>query len=134
MSKDGSAQRWVSRRSFLYNTAAAGGSLIAVATPIGRALAQAPAIITADSRRIATPYGVQAGDLSGGRAIVWSRADRPARMIVEVSTTESFRNARRISGPLALADTDYTAHLDLSDSPLRSAHLLSRQLPGPCPT
>ena len=60
MSKDGSAQRWVSRRSFLYNTAAAGGSLIAAATPIGRALAQAPAIITADSRRIAMPYGVQA--------------------------------------------------------------------------
>ncbi len=63
------------------------------------------------------PYGVQAGDLSDGRAIVWSRADRPARMIVDVSTTESFRNARRISGPLALADTDYTAHLDLSDLP-----------------
>ena len=121
MSKDGSAQRWVSRRSFLYNTAAAGGSLIAAATPIGRALAQAPAIITADSRRIAMPYGVQAGDLSGGRAIVWSRADRPARMIVEVSTTESFRNARRISGPLALADTDYTARLDLPAFPPRSA-------------
>ena len=83
MPKDGSAQRWISRRSFLYNTALAGGSLIAAATPTGRALAQAPAIITADSRRIATPYGVQAGDLSGNRAIVWSRADRPARMIVE---------------------------------------------------
>jgi alkaline phosphatase D len=117
MSKDGSAQRWVSRRSFLYNTAAAGGSLIAVATPLGRAFAQAPAIVTADSRRIAVPYGVQAGDLSDGRAIVWSRADRPARMIVDVSTSESFRNARRISGPLALEDTDYTAHLDLSDLP-----------------
>jgi alkaline phosphatase D len=117
MSKDGSAQRWVSRRSFLYNTAAVGGSLIAVAAPLGRALAQAPAIVTADSRRIAVPYGVQAGDLSDGRAIVWSRADRPARMIVDVSTSESFRNARRISGPLALADTDYTAHLDLSDLP-----------------
>ena len=75
MSKDGSAQRWVSRRSFLYNTAAVGGSLIAVAAPLGRALAQAPAIVTADSRRIAVPYGVQAGDLSDGRAIVWSRAD-----------------------------------------------------------
>ena len=120
MSKDGSAQRWVSRRSFLYNTAAAGGSLIAAATPIGRALAQTPAIITADSRRITMPYGVQAGDLSGDRAIVWSRADRPARMFVEVVDHRELRATRAAPGPLAIEDTDFTARLDL-DRPARQA-------------
>ncbi|EWY41785.1 alkaline phosphatase [Skermanella stibiiresistens SB22] len=117
MSKFETTQRWVSRRSFLYNSALAGGGLLVAASSAGRALAQAPAIITADSRRIAVPYGVQAGDITAGRAIVWSRADRAARMIVEVATTESFKNAKRISGPVAVADTDYTARIDLSGLP-----------------
>ena len=118
MSKIPEPRRWVTRRSFLYNSALAGGGLLVAASTAGRALAQAaPAIVTADSRRIAMPYGVQSGDLSGGRAIVWSRADRPARMIVEVATTENFRNARRFEGPVAVTDSDYTARLDLSGLP-----------------
>ena len=132
MSKDGSAQRWVSRRSFLYNTAAVGGSLIAVATPLGRALAQAPAIVTADSRRIAVPYGVQAGDLSDGRAIVWSRADRPARMIVEWSRPpRASATPVASAGPHALDDTDYTA-ASRPDGSARPASdvFVARQLPG----
>ncbi|HEV7367750.1 alkaline phosphatase D family protein, partial [Arenibaculum sp.] len=110
-------RRWISRRSFLYGGAAAGGTLVAATALPGRLLAQAPAIVTAPSRRIAIPYGVQAGDLDRGRAVVWSRADRPARMLVEVATTESFRDARRIEGPMALADTDFTAKLDLTGLP-----------------
>jgi alkaline phosphatase D len=117
MSKDGTARRWLTRRSFLYGTAAAGGGLIAAGPLAGRALAQAPASVTAESRRLQVPYGVQAGDLLGDRAMIWSRTDRPARMIVEVATTESFRNARRIAGPAALIDSDYTAKLDVSGLP-----------------
>ncbi|MFP9023626.1 alkaline phosphatase, partial [Pseudomonas aeruginosa] len=30
--------------------------------------------------------GVQSGDVQGDRALVWSRTDRPARMIVEWDT------------------------------------------------
>ena len=45
--------------------------------------------------------------------IVWSRADRPSRMIVEYATTESFADARRIEGPLALEATDYTSKVRL---------------------
>lgn len=116
MTEPTDVRRWISRRSFLYGTAAAGGSLVAATLP-GRVLAQAPAIVTAESRRIQVPYGVQSGDLSGGRAVLWSRADRPARMTVELATTESFADARRIRGPIALHDTDFTAHLDVGGLP-----------------
>ena len=48
---------------------------------------------------------------------MWCRTDRPARLFVEWSTTESFADARRVSGPAALEDTDFTARVDLRDLP-----------------
>lgn len=99
------------------------GSALALATtpllvPRGsRAETAAPAVVTSDASRPVVPYGVQVGDLVGDRAILWSRVDRPARMIVEVATTESFQDAQRITGPAALEDTDYTAKLDLVGLP-----------------
>src|SRR5262245_58984568 len=56
---------------------------------------------------------VQSGDLTNDGAVVWSRADRPARMIVDCDTTERFSNALRIEGPLALETTDYTSRVNL---------------------
>ncbi|MDR4306757.1 PhoD-like phosphatase N-terminal domain-containing protein [Chelatococcus sambhunathii] len=49
------------------------------------------------ARRPMLPSGVQSGDVGADRAIVWGRADRPSRMIVEWSTTESFKDARRVN-------------------------------------
>jgi alkaline phosphatase D len=63
------------------------------------------------------PYGVQSGDLAGDRAILWARADRPARMIVDWGTSESLANATRIIGPAALEDGDFTAKVDLTGLP-----------------
>lgn len=57
------------------------------------------------------------GDVVPGRAIVWSRSDRPARMIVEYSTAESFANPVRVIGPHAIEATDFTARVDLSGLP-----------------
>jgi len=57
------------------------------------------------------------GDVTGDRAVVWSRTDRPARLVVEYATTESFRDARRVAGPAALPDTGFTARVDLSGLP-----------------
>ncbi len=74
----------------------------------------APAIVTLDSARPQIPYGVMSGDATDRRAIVWSRADRPARMVVELSTTEAMRDARRVIGPAALENDDFTARLDLT--------------------
>lgn len=68
-------------------------------------------------RRPALPGGVASGDVTADAAIVWSRCDRPARMIVEWSTTESFQNSRRVVGPAALEHTDFTARTDLRNLP-----------------
>jgi len=61
--------------------------------------------------------GVQIGDVLRNRAILWARADRASRLVVEYSTTEAFRDLRRIQGPNATAKSDFTARLDLLDLP-----------------
>lgn len=76
----------------------------------------APAIVEGD--RVAVPYGVQLGDLSGDRAILWSKADRPARMLVAWSTTESMGEPQAGRAVNALEDTDHTAKVDLVGLPL----------------
>jgi alkaline phosphatase D len=72
----------------------------------------APALIAADRPRAA--QGVMIGDVVPGRATVWSRSDRSARMIVEYSTTESFRDVHRVEGPHALPVSDFTTRVELT--------------------
>lgn len=62
-------------------------------------------------------HGVSTGDVTTNRAVVWSRADRPSRMIVEVAATESFTNAQRIRGPEVLQSQDFTGKVMLRDLP-----------------
>jgi alkaline phosphatase D len=61
--------------------------------------------------------GIQIGDLAPGRAIVWSRADRPSRMMVEYAYNQQFTDAVTVRGPYAMAETDYTARQDLAGLP-----------------
>ena len=100
---------------------AAAGAGIKAPSPCGfnafGTRAGAPAIVQSVSARPDTPQGVAAGDVSPGRAVIWSRTDRPARMIVEYSTTESFQNVLRRTGPAALETTDYTSRLVLTELP-----------------
>jgi alkaline phosphatase D len=63
------------------------------------------------------PYGVQGGDPLADGAVVWTRADRSSRMVVEVAATERFAGARRIRGPLLGPGTDYTGQVTLHDLP-----------------
>ncbi|MEM9489066.1 MAG: alkaline phosphatase D family protein, partial [Myxococcota bacterium] len=77
----------------------------------------APAVITADGMRPAVPYGVQSGEVAADRAVLWSASDRPARMLVEWSTSERFADARRIIGPSALGDSGFASKLLLSGLP-----------------
>jgi alkaline phosphatase D len=61
--------------------------------------------------------GLQSGDVSTDKAVVWARADRAARMQVDYATTESFRSilgSRRVD---ALPDSDFTAKLLLEGLP-----------------
>lgn len=57
--------------------------------------------------------GVASGDVTHTAATVWSRADRASRMIVELSSSEAFKNVRRIIGPDAFEHSDFTAKLRL---------------------
>lgn len=101
-------RRAVSRRSFMRNAAlagAAGGLGIIRPFNILRAATSLPAL----------PHGVMTGDARSDSAVLWARADRPARMIVEYATTESFKDARRLVGPAALPETDFTARVILAD-------------------
>lgn len=108
----------ISRRSFLLGSAFTGGAVAANLLSQSQSVkAHAPAIITSDKLRPTIPYGVASGDITGNRAVVWSRCDRPARMIVEYAASESFRRARRVFGPVALEDTDFTARVDLPGLP-----------------
>lgn len=77
----------------------------------------APAFIRSETARPAVTHGVMSGDVAEGSGVVWSRTDRPARMVVEYGTSESFRNATRLLGPHCLDQTDYTGRLLLRDLP-----------------
>jgi alkaline phosphatase D len=76
-----------------------------------------PAVIQSESDRPSMPQGVASGDVTGGRVVIWSRTDRPARMRVEYSTSERFADARSMQGPAALESSDFTARVILTDLP-----------------
>ena len=69
----------------------------------------------ADRPRIT--HGIQSGDISLDGGIVWARADRPSRMLVEAATTESFRNIIATASIDASAQSDFTAKALLDGLP-----------------
>src|SRR5262245_21919948 len=76
---------------------------------------QAPAFVS--SARPAVDHGIQIGDVTRERAIVWSRTDREARMFVEWDTTPKLASPRRVRGLDTSAERDYTARVDLEGLP-----------------
>jgi alkaline phosphatase D len=101
------ASRAWTRRQFLVRST----SSLAAATLAKPHLSRA-----ADRPQIAG--GIQSGDASDGSAVIWARADRPARMQVECSTVESFKTIIASASSDALPDTDFTSKLLLNDLPL----------------
>lgn len=83
-----------SRRAFL-----AGGTAFATTLAM-------PSISRAAARPVFT-HGVQSGDVTTGSGMIWTRTDRPARVMMEVSTTESFANARQLAPLNALPTSDF---------------------------
>ncbi|MCG7600971.1 alkaline phosphatase D family protein [Halomonas sp. McH1-25] len=98
----------LSRRRFLSQSLYAGATLGTIG------LFGAPAIVVAETRRPALTHGVMSGDVLPGRAMLWSRSDRPARMMLELADNPEFRNARRLVGPTAMPVNDYTTKLDVT--------------------
>ena len=105
----------VDRRTFVRRTL--GASVAAAVAPFRSPFGQAPAIVRTEGLAPMVTHGVAAGDVHGGRAVVWSRADRASRLIVEYSTTERFANPFRVIGPAALEGSDFTARVVLTDLP-----------------
>jgi alkaline phosphatase D len=67
-----------------------------------------------DPSRVGTPFGVQAGDVLANSAVIWSAADRAARMWVDIADNPDFVGAVRLRGPAALPETGLTAKLEVS--------------------
>jgi len=99
-------------------------------TPIGRrtfgklavAAGLGPAVAFGRSPAIHLPgpkvtCGVASGDVAGGAAVVWSRSDRPAKMRVEWTTNDAFRDLRRIDGPTTQNEGDFTGKTLLTGLP-----------------
>lgn len=107
----------LSRRDFLRGTLAAGSGIVAAGGFRSPLLAAGPALITSERLRPLLPSGIQSGDVTSDRAVVWGRADRPARMWVEWATNERFSGARRLEGSAALEEGGLVSSLDLSGLP-----------------
>jgi alkaline phosphatase D len=102
------------RREFLRLT---GATAAASALAQRRLFGQAPGIIAASGSRPGIPSGVAAGDVAGGRALIWSRTDRTARMFVDYATTERFTDPLTVRGPAALETTHFTSRVTLTGLP-----------------
>ena len=75
-----------------------------------------PYISRAADRPVIT-HGIQSGDVSVDSGVVWARADRPSRMLVEIATTESFKNIRHAVFVDALPETDFAAKALIENLP-----------------
>ncbi len=105
----------MNRRAFLQLASTLSASSLARLDSLAAA-GRAPAVmrrVLRESGAPTMPSGVQSGDVTSTRAMIWSRTDRAARMFVEVSSRESMSSTRVIAGPAALETSGFTARIDL---------------------
>ncbi|QBE64391.1 alkaline phosphatase D family protein [Pseudoduganella lutea] len=107
-----SRRRFLSQSGVLAGSSALGGSLL-----LQGCGGSSTSVGVSENERPKMPSGIQFGDITDNKAIIWGRSDRNAQMIVEYDTSERFANASRIVGPYASAATDFTTRVDLSGLP-----------------
>lgn len=96
-----------SRREF-------GRESLAAAASLGLAGASAAQEGADDAGRPAVTCGVSSGDVSTDRAVIWSRSNRPARMLVDLSTDPAFQSGvRTVDGPETSPHRDFTAKVEV---------------------
>ncbi|TWG88870.1 alkaline phosphatase D [Cupriavidus gilardii J11] len=105
------------RRRFLIHTGVLGLGTTLGLGACGSDDPEAPAVIVPDSERPKLTDGIQIGDVGDGRAVIWARADRAARLRVEYDTTDRFANPRQVLGPSVTAASDYTGRIELTGLP-----------------
>ncbi|MBB4929777.1 alkaline phosphatase D [Lipingzhangella halophila] len=107
----------LSRRSLFRLGAAGAGATILGAGGSGPALAQG-------RNRPVLTHGIQLGDPRTDGAVVWTRADRASRMIVEVSDRPDFRDSRTVRGPQLTPNNDGTGRVRVTGlDPGQEVHL-----------
>src|SRR5262245_27319334 len=113
-------RRWVmgfndpiSRRTFLQSASLLLGS-VAVTGSTTSTVNAARNVLSQPGVAPQLVQGRQIGDVRADRAVIWSRSDRPARLLVEYDVSEHFSNPIRVRGPFALETSDYTARVDLT--------------------
>ena len=104
----------ITRRGFGGRLVAGGMGLWMAGRP-GWGQGTGPAIVT--GTRPGMAEGIASGDVTADSAVIWSRTDRDARMVVEWDVKESFGSARRVVGPVTGREQDYTAKVRLTDLP-----------------
>jgi len=100
--------RVISRRDFLASTGAVGLA--------GMSILGAPVRVRAGQRPVFT-HGVQSGDVDMASGMIWTRTDRPARITLEIATTESFNDAIQLAAMDALPESDFAIKRLLTDLP-----------------
>jgi alkaline phosphatase D len=78
-----------------------------------RQLFQAAPFVVRGGRRPALAQGVAAGDVTATRALIWSRADGPSRMIVRWRERRPGASWTEVMGPHCLEVSDYTGRVDI---------------------
>ena len=63
------------------------------------------------------PHGVQCGDVSSQGAVLWTAADREAKLWFEIATDPSFKNARRVPGPEVDVRSAFTGRVFVRNLP-----------------
>ncbi|MDD9348504.1 alkaline phosphatase D family protein [Mumia sp.] len=109
------------RRTLLRGAAVVGagaavlGSVPASVTTARATSGSAAALVRGD--RPALTHGVQAGDVLTRQATLWSRADRPSRLVAEIARDRSFRRSVTVQGPVVTPDTDFTGRFTVRGLP-----------------
>jgi len=88
------------RRPVLLGTTA---GLLAAASPV-RTASAAPGQLRG---RLTLPSGVQSGDVSTDRAVLWARSSGPGRLVARVG------KGRLVRGPEVAEDSDFTGRIEL---------------------
>ncbi len=83
------------------------------------AAAFAPRLGWAGTAERINPRSIAVGDVGTHGATLWARGRREGRLVVQLAPDPDFRNIRELLGPLASADTDFTARLRVDDLPSR---------------
>jgi alkaline phosphatase D len=79
--------------------------------------AVASPLISYASSRPSLTHGLQSGDVTHDGAVIWARTDRPARMLVDASTSDTFQIIRASAAVDAFPETDFTAKVALDGLP-----------------